>query len=544
MSTSENDITKTVKGLVDLTDSEVRKLQSNGVKTEADMTFLTVDDYDDSMVKSVVKRRKLDMIGRYLSMNRNNVLADTTTMVDIRDVINQAQTKTSQIINNTYTGSGSSGSGIDSGAPKVYTDPLSEFSGDPIDYEEWQGKSEATLRQTPYRTYLDRAPGKLKPAELARDIELYNMILQAVRSGHAYNMVDKVKDDPQMGESGFYAWKTLKKWYMDPSQQSLMADHYTTKLEDLYLDKDTTATEFINSFDIYVRKIEKFDSKWSDAKKIREFLKRIVSEDYEIEKRNHQNATSLDVIITAIRRREQTLDSEAIVESNKTRRFKRKNDSQDDDEYSASMKGNDERSSSSKQVYKIPFMPGFLYKTLDPLAKKNLRIWKEKVNAGQTMTKDDLVLSKEKGKDKSGNDKSSTKGKQKQYGKQRRLTTQAASGLPDDVVKVKLNSDDEEYLHCLSSLSSSKVITSGYDSRRIVVSGLSSQDASHKIRRGTTSVAMSKGRRELKPAVAVIDSGASQDLVGGVGWRILYESKSRKTTLDGAVEGMGSITLP
>ena len=34
----------------------------------------------------------------------------------------------------------------DKGAPKVYTDPLPEFSGDPVDFEEWERKSGATIK--------------------------------------------------------------------------------------------------------------------------------------------------------------------------------------------------------------------------------------------------------------------------------------------------------------------------------------------------------------------------------------------------------------
>ena len=76
-----------------------------------------------------------------------------------------------------------------------------------------------------------------------------------------------------------------------------MLEHYSSKLDSLILDDDSTATEFINNFDIFVRKIEKFDGKWSEEKKIREFKRRVMSNDYNIEKRTHKKGDSLEDLV-------------------------------------------------------------------------------------------------------------------------------------------------------------------------------------------------------------------------------------------------------
>ena len=80
----------------------------------------------------------------------------------------------------------------------------------------------------------------------------------------------------------------MKAWYLDLSQKLVMLECYSNKLSALVLDNDMTATEFINKFDIYVRKIETFDSKWSEDKKIREFKKKVISQNYDVEKRVHK----------------------------------------------------------------------------------------------------------------------------------------------------------------------------------------------------------------------------------------------------------------
>ena len=103
-----------------------------------------------------------------------------------------------------------------------------------------------------HKQCLDKAADPTMPCEIARDGGLHNMILSAVCLGHTHNIVEKVKDDERKGESGFYAWTDLKEWHLDPSQKSVMLDYYLNKLDLLILDGYISATEFINSFDVFV----------------------------------------------------------------------------------------------------------------------------------------------------------------------------------------------------------------------------------------------------------------------------------------------------
>lgn len=47
-----------------------------------------------------------------------------------------------------------------------------------------------------------------------------------------------------------------------------MVQHWETKLKALELDKDTSVTEFINYFEIYVRKLDNLRENRSDDKKV------------------------------------------------------------------------------------------------------------------------------------------------------------------------------------------------------------------------------------------------------------------------------------
>ena len=52
------------------------------------------------------------------------------------------------------------------------------------------------------------------------------MILFAVRKDHAHSRMEILKDEPNIGESGYHACKTLSKWYLDPSQKRLMLNDF------------------------------------------------------------------------------------------------------------------------------------------------------------------------------------------------------------------------------------------------------------------------------------------------------------------------------
>ena len=522
------DITGRVKTIADLDNADCLILQGQGINTQLDLSYIRFEDIDDSI--SIVKRRKLEMIVKYLSVD-GNALTATTTIEEIRRSVNNEAS-----IRTTIVG-GATRSSVESGAPKVYIDPLSEFSGNPIDYEDWAGKSRATIRQTAYKAYLDRVADPTKADEVARSQELYNMILSAVREGHAFSMVDKVKDDPALGESGYHAWKALSDWYLDPSQKNLMLEHYSSKLEDLILDNDNTATEFINNFDLYVRKLEKLEGTWSEDKKIREFKKRVISEDYGVEKRTHK--TTFADLVQSFRNREQTIGLEVISEK-RQRRFVRKGDPFDKVTGSGDDGGKKDSSKSSKKNYNVPFIPGFLFRSFDKATKKNVRKWRDLTNAGRDMAESDMYRDGASKSDTPDTPSEKEQAKKKKGKKQRRLTTKAASGLPDDTVEVKLDTDNEQYSTKFSSMHCTFCPTR-YDSEMPIQPDHSKHETMRLIRR-STSVGISRGRT-TRPPYAVIYPGATEDLVGGLGWRIVHVSK-RTETLLGAISGMGSVTLP
>ena len=66
-----------VAKLVGLTKPEEKSLLDLGISTEDDLSFVQFEDFPDSI--NVVKRRKLSLIGNYLSVGSKS-LKDSTTM--------------------------------------------------------------------------------------------------------------------------------------------------------------------------------------------------------------------------------------------------------------------------------------------------------------------------------------------------------------------------------------------------------------------------------------------------------------------------------
>ena len=200
-----------------------------------------------------------------------------------------------------------------------------------------------------------------------------------------------------------------------------MISHWESKLDSLSLDNDTTCTEFVNLFEMYVRKLTKLGETWGDDRMVREFKSRVHHEDYDTEVRTHEG--QFKDLIKIVRKREQDLNrlaSHSSKVNKRTRRFKAP--SGDDDEEGGRKSDSGEKGRKKSEPEKttpyIPFIPKFLYNSLDQNTKKNLATWRKIVNQGNTMGKDDLVTN-DKGGNESDTNSEPPKKKQRPGGKEK-----------------------------------------------------------------------------------------------------------------------------
>ena len=94
----------------------------------------------------VIKRRKLVIVSKFLANNR--FLNAAITAAEIQ----QSRKAPAGVAAPIYHASVPD---PHRGAPEVYTDILSEFSGEAVDYEDWERKAGVTIEQTAYKDLLD-----------------------------------------------------------------------------------------------------------------------------------------------------------------------------------------------------------------------------------------------------------------------------------------------------------------------------------------------------------------------------------------------------
>ena len=360
-----------VKNLVSLQTDEIKALTSLGIFTEDDLSYTKFEDLPQSI--NVVKRRKLSLIGTYLAVE-SKALSEKSTMKKIQSALNPKD-KTPRVTAAPTSGGQATSK---SSALKISTHPLPSFSGDAWDFEKWQKGVRATLGQaSTYKKFMTSPPDQADRNEIDRDEEFFHMIMSSVGVSHAQNVVEKSELDN--GESGHSLWKAMEKWYMDPSRIDAIIDYWDTKLGSLRLDIDTSATEFINNFEIIVRNIEKHEGPWSDFKKVREFKRRVVDDGYETEIRTCK--AGYDELIETVRKREQDLLKETLGNGKVTRRFKA--------EENISHQGGGEHMPTASS--KIPYLPTCLMQALDSTARANIIKWRSLSNSGRKMSSSDLV---------------------------------------------------------------------------------------------------------------------------------------------------------
>ena len=182
-----------IANLVDLSDDDKKVLEILEIKTEHDLSWVDFEDLPDTI--PIVKHRKLNMIGAYLTAINNKINA-STTLSEIRKKVCEAKRPPQQTVVQTAAPSNPSQAKVDRKSLKVTTNPLAKFLGYPWHWEDWSREVKSTLGQTlQYDRFLTTAPDASKDEEVTRDKELFHMLSAAIGNGHALNIVEKCVED-------------------------------------------------------------------------------------------------------------------------------------------------------------------------------------------------------------------------------------------------------------------------------------------------------------------------------------------------------------
>ena len=125
---------------------------------------------------------------------------------------------------------------------------------------------------------------------------------------------------------------------------------------------------------MYVQKLEKLGKNWTDKNKIWDFKKGVLDPNYDNKLSIHKETFA--ELINIVRNREQDIDWTALDGSQKNKCIRRvilNGDESDDDAQRKSENNKRIDSTSGKSHPFIPFIPNFLFNTLDSAANSNFK---------------------------------------------------------------------------------------------------------------------------------------------------------------------------
>jgi hypothetical protein len=179
-------------------------LVAQGIVNGEDLFTITFADITDILPDtSVVKHRKLSHIGSDFA--RGQVINEATTMPTIITYLN---TPVVHVINPAAPPLAAPKSPDPTiGALRLYINSTEKYSGSPIDFEDWELKTSATLGQTAYAMFLACPPTPEDIIQAASFHKLYNMFVTAIMDGSGMHILNGGAD-----QDGHGAWMVIKVW--------------------------------------------------------------------------------------------------------------------------------------------------------------------------------------------------------------------------------------------------------------------------------------------------------------------------------------------
>ena len=506
-----------------------------------EFSFLCFDDLQTALpTVPVFRLRILEAAAQFVSLG-HEIVAETTAQ-HIKLTLAEAKLPKSAATPPATTAPTASPGRAAASAIRTPLNCISEFSGDPIDFEQWDIETRATLGQTPHSFLLNRAPiasGSNSTSEMRQNTEFYNMLVNSMSKGSGYHLLTAVSDN-----DGHKAWTQIQEYYSSESSVALIIQHYQGKLKDLVLDDDHTASEVINEFILCHQKLEKHDEGYTDKAKCRQFLDLIQHDDYLVVKtlvETQIDTIKIQSLLRTIRGHELNLSRDSASRNNSGATNRRGKPKVHEDGGARKPDSN-----LADTPLHIPSFPKFIYNELKGELRENLLNWRRSVNStGKNITSKEELLGKRKstegesGTRTSPDDKSQSKGKRKK-GRNRRshtvITSTSSFGSKDpDSARVRFYSDEEAE----PSQHSDGEDEIDHEDKQLDPTQLTDdgdKSGSNSVRRGIAR------RGRTGASTIVLDSGCEVPVIGGSSWHIIHEHTGVKMHLSGPTPGLGTQT--
>ena len=158
---------------------------------------------------------------------------------------------------------------------KLQAQQVAAFSGNAIKWRSWKKKTRAAIGTAGMLDILDSADYANK--NKSDNETVFHLLQVATADGNAAHLVDEFESD----KDGHAAYSQLVTWYEGDELTTETAEDVRSRLEKIKLDTKTTASEYINDFQLYTKQLEELGESYTPSKTVHIFLSQISDPDYE-----------------------------------------------------------------------------------------------------------------------------------------------------------------------------------------------------------------------------------------------------------------------
>ena len=208
---------------------------------------------------------------------------------------------------------------------KLQAQQVSSFNGNAIKWRTWKKRTRAAIGTAGMLQILDSADYSTK--NRIDNETVFHLLQVATADGNAAHLVDAHEEK----KDGHAAYVELVGWYEGDDLTTETAEDIRLKLDKISLNTRTTASEYINSFQLYTKQLSDLGESYTESKTIQIFLSQITDPDYEATREFCvENRSKLNECIERIRGKERRLARDKVINRSRTMNVRRNHTSDDD----------------------------------------------------------------------------------------------------------------------------------------------------------------------------------------------------------------------
>ena len=186
---------------------------------------------------------------------------------------------------------------------KLEAQKINEFSGSSSEWPKWRNRTECALDGSGYEDVLENRAYASKNQEYNRVV--YGQLSVATVDGTAHHLVKKYSKT----KDGHAAWKALVDWYDGDSVKNETAEEIRSKIDNLVLHSQVSASHYVNKFSTWKNDLDKIPGEgFSPSHTVYLFLRNISDPEYDTTIQFlKNNKADFDECVSAVRKYEREL---------------------------------------------------------------------------------------------------------------------------------------------------------------------------------------------------------------------------------------------